>query len=59
MRAEVTDGKGRHSYKCNCVYKLHFSITVERIAMKFGLVVAPNGDCLSLVLQHCISFSFA
>ena len=36
----------------------YFSITVEWIGMKFGLVVEPNSDCLSLVLQHFISFSF-
>ena len=49
MRAEVTHGKGRHSYKCNCVCKHFDSISPQpssKNRIKFGMIIAP--DCGSL-----------
>ena len=54
-------GKGRHRYKYKCVWKhfrLHFSITVQRICMKFGVVIEPNSACFSLLLGDYSFFSF-
>ena len=35
-----------------------FSVAVQRNHMRFGGIVAPNSDCLSLILGLCSSFSF-
>ena len=49
-------GKGCHPYTC---MQNNFSIAVHRICMKFGVLIAANSGCLSLVLWHCSSFSFS
>ena len=47
-------GKGRHACK---MFRRHFFITVQRIHMRFGGIVAPNSGSLSLTLGACSSFS--
>ena len=58
---KIAMGKGRHRYKYKCGWKhfrLHFSITVQRICMKFVVVIEPNSTCFSLFLGDCSFFSF-
>ena len=43
---------------CWEMFRRNFSITVQRIDMRFGGIVAPNSACLSLTLGPCSSFSF-
>ena len=43
---------------CWEMFPRHFSITVQRNHMRFGGIVAPNSDCLSLTLGPCSSFEF-
>ena len=40
------------------MFRRHFSITVQRNHMRFGVVVAANSSCLHLDLDLCSSFSF-
>ena len=43
---------------CWVMFRRHFSITVQRIHMRFGVIVAPNSGCLQLTLRLCSPFSF-
>ena len=43
---------------CWEIVRRHFSITMQRNAMTFGGIVAPNSSCLSLTLGPCNSFRF-
>ena len=50
-----------HAVVCMCVcyiVQLYFSITIKQICMKFGVDIAPNSGCFSLVLCHWSSFGF-
>ena len=58
---KITMGKGRHRYKYKCVqkhFRLHFSIIVQRIFVKFDVVIEPNSACFSLLLGDWSFFSF-
>ena len=51
--------KVSHTHLCApSVFDAVFSITVQRICMIFGVGIAPNSGCTSLLLGHCCSFSF-
>ena len=46
-----------HAVVCVCVLvQLYFSITIQQICMKFGVVITPNSGCL--VLCRWSSFGF-
>ena len=48
-----------HAVVCVCVLvQLYFSITIKQICMKFGVDIAPNSGCLTLVLCHWSSVGF-
>ena len=49
-------GKGRHSYKCNCVCKHFDSISVQQNRIKFVMSIAP--DCGSLRPSLGVGSSF-
>ena len=56
---ECIPGKGHQPCGSVCVLvQLYFSITIQQICMKFGVVITPNSGCLSLVLCHWSSFGF-
>ena len=44
---------------CKKHFRLHFSIIVQRIFVKFVVVIAPTSGCISLVLCDWSSFSFS
>ena len=43
---------------CKKHFRLHFSIIVQRICVKFGVVIEPSSACFSLLLGDWSFFSF-
>ena len=45
-------------YVCTNCFDTMFSITVQQICMKLGVLLAPNSGCLGLILQLWSSSTF-
>ena len=59
MSAErVKDVTATSTNVCKKHFRLHFSIIVQWICVKFGVVIEPNSACFSLLLGDWSFFSF-